>query len=131
MEIMFKSAGCALISVILCTMIPKDRKELSLLLSIAVCSMVCISALNCFAPIFSFMERLKAVGQLNTNAFSTVMKVVGVSLVAEVSALTCKDIGNGTMGKSLQLMATAVILWLALPIFEELISLIESVLGVV
>ena len=129
MGIVFKSAGCILISVILCSMIPKERKELSLLLSIAVCCMVCIGALNYLTPMFSFMERLKTLGQLNPNTFNTVMKVVGVSLIAEISALTCKDVGNGAMGKSLQFMATVVILWLALPLFEELISLIESVLG--
>ena len=129
MDILFKASSCILIAVILCNTIPKDRKEMSLLLSIAVCCMVSISALSYLMPVFSFMERLETLGQLNAESLSIVMKVVGVSLIAEIASLTCKDIGNGAMGKSLQLMATAVILWLALPLFEELIALIENGLG--
>ena len=131
MDILFKASACVLISVILYNAISKEHKELSLLLSIAVCCMISICALSYLKPIFSFVQRLQILGQLNSDTVSIVLKVVGVSVIAEISSLTCKDIGNGAMGKSLQFMATAVILWLALPLFEELISLIEDVLGAV
>ena len=131
MDILFKAAACVLVSVILCNAISRERKELSMVLSIAVCCMISICALSYLKPIFSFFQRLQILGQLNSDTLSTVLKVVGVSVIAEITSLTCKDIGNGAMGRSLQFMATAVIMWLSLPLFEELISLIEDVLGAV
>jgi len=131
MDIILKACGCVLIAVVLCKAIPNERKEFSLLLSIAVCCIVGICAFSFFRPILDFVARLEEMGKLNSKAIEIVLKSMGICVIAEVSLLTCKDIGNGAMGKSLQLMATAAVLWLTLPLFEELITLIENVLGAV
>ena len=57
------------------------------------------------------------------------LKAVGEGLVSEVGALLCTDSGNGSLGKLLQLLGSAVVLWLSLPLFTMLLELIQELLG--
>ena len=47
----------------------------------------------------------------------------------EIANLVCKDAGNESMGKSVQLLGTAVILYLSMPLFTALIDLLQKILG--
>ena len=128
MDILFKAVFGVLISVILCHTIPKERRELAMVLSIAVCCMVGIAAFSCLNPIKDFLERLQCIGDLNREMMEILMKSVGISFVTEITRLVCNDFNNGALGKVVQFLAVSVILWMALPIFEELIHLLESIL---
>ena len=98
---------------------------------IAVCCVVTISALSYLQPVLSFFTRLQTLGNLNTQLMETLVKSVAVSLLAEITAVICKDVGNAALGKTLQILASAVILWLSLPVFEEFLTLVETVLGAI
>lgn len=128
---MLKVVACILVSVILCNAIPKERKELSLLLSITACVLVCIAAITNLKPVLLFIEKVRILGNLNSDMLNTLIQIAGVSMVAEVTSMICQDFGNGGLGKSLQLMAICTILWLSVPIFEEMLILIEEVLGAI
>ena len=56
-------------------------------------------------------------------------KCVGIGLLAEISVLVCNDMGNASMGKTLQILATVVILWLSLPMLNSLLELMGRILG--
>lgn len=43
--------------------------------------------------------------------------------------MVCTDAGNASLGKAVQLLGTAVILWLSLPLFKALVELLQSILG--
>lgn len=128
MNLLLKVIAGVLISVVLYHLIPIERKELSLLLTIASSCMVCSTALSYLKPVISFLKDLQEIGKLNSGMFEILIKSVGVGLVAEISTLICKDFGNGALGKSVQFLATTVILSLSLPIFNELLQLIKNIL---
>lgn len=128
MELLFKASAGVLITVVLYHTIPSERKELALLLSVAVSCMVCIVAFSFLKPVVSFIEDLQNVAKLDSEMLGILMKAVGIALVTEVTALICKDFGNGALGKTVQFLAIAGTLWLALPIFQELLNLFESIL---
>ena len=56
-------------------------------------------------------------------------EAVGIGLICEITAVVCHDSGNDSLGKMLQIIGSAVILWLSLPVFRALIDLIQSILG--
>ena len=57
------------------------------------------------------------------------LKVVGISLVAELASMICTDAGNAALGKVLQMLSTAVILCMSIPLLDKLLELISSILG--
>ena len=124
-----KIAAGILVGLILWVTVSKSNKDISVLLTMAVCAMICIAGLAYLRPVLSFMEKLKELGGLDEDLFALVMKVVGIGLIAELSMLICKDAGNESMGKALQILSAFVVLCMSVPVFEKLMSLLDTILG--
>lgn len=123
--------GCAavLLAVILILMLGSHGKEMGNLLSLAVCCMVAVIALRYLRPVIDFVEELETIGQLDGELVQILLKAVGIGILSEIAALVCNDAGNASLGKAVQLLGTAVILWLALPLLTALVELIQKILG--
>lgn len=129
MTIYLQVCGAVLLAVIMVLSLKSHNKETGSVLAIAVCCMVSLAALQYLQPVMSFLESLEDLGRLDSNMVSTLLKVTGIGIITEISNLVCKDAGNESMGKSMQLLGTAVILYLSLPLFAALIELLQKILG--
>lgn len=118
-----------LLSVILCLALGKQGKEMGLLLTLAVCAIVGTLAIGYMRPVIEFVQQLRAIGQLDIGMLEILLKVVGIGIIGEIVSMVCSDAGNAALGKSLQLLSTAVILWLSLPLLTQLLELMQQILG--
>ena len=128
MDVFIKSAGAVMIALFLSTMVGKQNKDMSLLLTVATCAMVLVMSVRQLDPVIGFFEKIQSVGQLDNELLKIILKVVGIGLVGEISSVLCVDSGNAALGKTLQLLASCVILYLSLPLFNTLLELIEDIL---
>ena len=128
MDIFIKATAGALVALILYLILMKTGKEFSLLLIIAGVSMIAGITLVFLQPIVAFIEKLIAIGHFDSDMLEIVLKAVGIGLLAEITGLICADAGSASLGKILQIMASAVILWLSIPLFTSLIDLVEEIL---
>ena len=129
MDAYFKAVGATLVAVILILVLRREGREIGQLLSMLACGLVAMAALNFFRPVADFIQALKRIGNLNGEMVGILLKVVGISVTAEVASLICDDSGNSALGKTLQLLATAVILCLSIPLLNQLVGLIEGISG--
>lgn len=129
MTLYWQTAAAVLLAVILGLTLEKQGKDIGVLLTIAVCCMGVLTALAYLDPVLDFLRKLETLGNLDGRLIGVLFKVVGIGLVSEIAGMICTDAGKGSLGKSLQMVATAVILWLSLPIFTALIDLIQTILG--
>lgn len=127
MDIFLKAVAATLIAAILCLVLAKQGKDFSLLLTIVVCCMILAAAVTYLKPVITLVERLSQLGQINTQMLQILIKSVGIAFLAEISELVCMDAGNRTLGKSLQILAATVILWLSIPLLNELLDLMETI----
>ena len=118
-----------LITVVLCIVLNKQNKDLSLVLILAVSVMVLFAAMRYIEPVFAFVDKLQAIGNLDTSVLQIILKAVGISLVAEIAALVCQDSGNAALGKAVQIFATVAVLWVSLPLMESLMDLLQKIMG--
>lgn len=125
----WQGAALVLLAVILALALDKQEKEMGLLLTLAVCCMISGLALSYLRPVVSFINQLQTIGQLNSEMLQILLKVVGIGLIGEIAGLICADAGKAAMGKALQLLSAAVILWLSLPLLSELLELVQRILG--
>lgn len=128
MELFIKATAGVLIALILCLIISKQGKDMAILLVLAVCCMVLTAAITSLKPVLDFFEKLEAIGKLDSALVKTLLKAVGIGMLAEIAGLVCSDSGNSAMGKVLHILASAVILSLSVPIFTQLLDLIETIL---
>ncbi len=129
MDLFLKAAAAVLLAVILYLVVNNRSKELAILLTLAVCSMIVVAAGRFLHPVLAFAENLQSVGGMNDEYLSILLKVVGLGFLAEITSLVCADAGNATLGKVLQILASCVILWLSLPLLNGLIELVQDILG--
>lgn len=124
----FQVVAGVLIAVVMHLVIQKQGKDIALILSIGVCVMVMAAAMGFIKPVIEFVDKLSVLGRLNASHIQVMLKAVGIAMIAEITQLICADSGNGALGKGIQFLAGAVILWLSLPIFTSLIELVQRIL---
>lgn len=122
-------AALVLLAVIWILTIGKKQGDFAIVLSIGVCAMLAVVTMQYLEPVVAFVRRLQQLGGLDMEMVRILLKAVGIALTAEIAGLICSDAGNAAMGKSLQLLAAALILYLSLPMLTALLELVEEILG--
>lgn len=131
MTLFYKAAALAMISAILGLAVGKQGKDWSLLISIAACTMITAITVTYLEPVFTFIHRLEILGNLKSEMLKILTQVLGIGLIAEVASMVCTDAGNATLAKAIQLLGSAAILCLSVPLFTSLIDMIEEILGAI
>lgn len=85
---------------------------------------IVIQADSVFSKIRSISD---AVG-IDILYIEILFKIIGVSYLCEFSASVCKDCGQATLGTKVELVGKLMILSASLPIFDELLKIITSLL---
>lgn len=129
MGMFWKAAAAVLIAVVLELTLGKREKDIGTLLSIGVCCMVGMIAFSYLEPVLDLLRELEALGDLQGDLLGILLKALGISLVAEVAGMVCGDAGNSSLGKTVQMLGGAVILYLSIPVFRSLLELIQRILG--
>ena len=122
-------SGAVLLAVILVLALKSYCKEIGTILAITVCCLTGLTALRYLQPVLEFLKKLEDLGGLDEVMIEILLKATGIGILSEIANLVCKDAGNESMGKSMQLLGTAVILYLSLPLFQTLIELLQTILG--
>ena len=128
MEHFFQAAAAVLLAVILMLCLKKSQTGIGELISIFVCSVLAILAISYLKPVIEFIQSIQRLNMMDNQLLKTVFKVVGICVIAEIVELICIDSGNSAMGKALQLLSSAVVVWLAIPLMTSFLELIEGVL---
>lgn len=129
MGVFLKAVAGILTALILWLSLDKHGKDFSILLTLTVCAMIVIVAMSFLQPVVDFINKIQTIGNLDNDLLTVILKVVGIGLIAEISTLICKDAGNESMGKALQILAAVVVVWMSIPVFEKLLSLLDNLLG--
>lgn len=131
MDIFLKAAAGVLIASVILLTLAKQGKDISSALGICVCCMVLAAAMGYLRPVIDFITRLQELGNLNSEIVEILLKSVGIGFLAEIVGLICADSGNASLGKTLQIFASVLILWISLPLLDSLLELVESILSAI
>ena len=121
--------GAVIIGVLLVLILGKQNGETAALVTIGICILVGLLALEFFSPVIRFLQKLGDLSQISNSVLSILFKTVGIGLLAELGSQICTDAGNASLGKSLQWLAGGCVLWLSLPLLESLLEMIRQLLG--
>ena len=118
-----------LLTVILALTLRKQNADLSLMLSLCGCALVIGVAVGFLTPVMRFIHNLRQTASVDNEMLSVLLKVTGVAFLSEIACTVCTDAGNTAMGKCLQILSSAVILYLSLPMMTAFLELVEKILG--
>ena len=128
MELYVKAIAGVLIALMLCLALGSKGKEIPLLLALVVCIMAVAAGFSYLSAVLDFFSRLQDLIGTDNHLLHILLKAVGVGLMGEIAGLICADGGHATLGKAVQILTSAVILWISLPLYTEILTLIKTLL---
>lgn len=128
MELFWKAVSALLVTSVLGTMIARQEKDLSVLLTMAACCMGVVAAANLLEPVMDILRQLEVLADLQDGFLGILLKCAGMSLVTEIADVICRDSGSASLGKTLQILGNVSVLYLSAPLFTNILSLIREIL---
>ncbi len=128
MEAFWKAAAIVILTVILCVTLGKAEKDISVVLTVTACCMVGIVAMQYLSAIVDFLWELGRSSGYQNSSIALLLKITGVALMTDLTGLISCDAGNSSLGRVVQILGTSVILFLSLPLFESLFSIIQEIM---
>ena len=117
----------------------------------AVCAVIIVSALNRYTPwasvlitlavsaaaVFYLLPEIRIVAEGIREIFKPVgkgyaellLKVVGITFIAQITAQACSDAGQKAMGDKIEFAARVLIAVYTLPLITDILRLISKFLG--
>lgn len=129
MEIFVKAVAIVLIAVVLVLTLGRNGQDIGILLIIAVCCIIGVTAIKVFVPLVDFLYDLQSLTCANHTIIKILFKLIGISFISEIAAVVCADAGYSSLGKCVQLLASATILYLSIPVLQKFTELIQEIMG--
>ena len=125
---MVKIALLGIVTVICALMLRNERGEYSVFISMTGCLLLFTFGISKIETILKAIDRLKGYMGGNTEYFQILLKIIGITYLAEFSASLCRDAGYSAIGSQVELAGKLSIMAISLPILLALVELIEGFL---
>lgn len=131
METFWKAIAVIILTVILGVTLGKTEKDISVVLSVAACSIIMIIAMQYLEEVIAFLWQLSSKESEQIPSIKIILKITGVALVTELTTLVSSDAGNSALGKAVDILGNAAILNLALPLLETFLTILQELMGLI
>ena len=122
-------AGLSLTAVLLAKVLERYAAEQAMLLMLLLCVGLTAAAVLSLTPILERMDTLLHAGGLSADEMARLSKAIGVCIVTELAADTCRDAGEAALATAVTMTGKTTLLLLSLPLVETLLRVMEEVLG--
>lgn len=121
MEI-WQIVGLALIVTVTGVLLRQFRPEIALQLTILAAVMIFLLVLGKVKIIIELLQNLADEANVNSYYLLIVLKIVGISYLAEFGAQICRDAGEGALATKVEMAAKVSVLVLAIPIIAAIME---------
>lgn len=119
--------GALLCAAFLAAVLRTHRPELAAGLSLLAGVLVTAAVVSRLSPLVTSLRRLTDQSGLSEDSLSLVLRAAGVCLVTQLAADTCRDAGESSLASKAELAGRFMLLVMALPLFERILTLITTV----
>lgn len=121
-------AGIGIVTVLIAGQLKVLKSEYSLYLSVAVMLLIFFYSAGRLGGILSVMEQIQTYFPVNEIYVHTLLKIVGVSYIAEFASHVCRDAGYGAVGSQIEIFGKLTVLAVSLPILTALLETLNDFL---
>ena len=126
-EILVTAVGILLCGGLLSAVLRTQRPELAVCLSLLAGTVVVGMLLRQLSPLVEALRRMTALGGVEETHLGVVLRGAGICLVTQLAADTCRDAGDSALAGKAELTGRILLLLLAVPLYEEILTLIGQV----
>ena len=126
MDILLKIAAVGVAASVMAMVLKKNSPEIALLLTVATVSLIMFAAVEVISEVLEFLRTILEYTSLSEDIFGIVLKAVAIAIITKIASDVCKDAGQSASSSAIELVGSATVLYIALPLFETMIQMINS-----
>lgn len=105
------------------------KPEYSVFVCLGVSLLIFLAVTDQLADILAGIRMVEKALPIHVGYIQTLMKIIGVTYIAEFASDLCKDAGYQTIAGQIQVFGKLTILAVSIPIFTALLDTIQTFLG--
>lgn len=125
----FSIVAIAVTGTVISVFLKQNRPDFSLIISILTVSLIIFNIIGSQVTIFSELKMLIDKTTVSYKNFEILFKAVGICFLTQLVCNICKDAGQNAISLKVELAGRIAICICAIPLYRELISIIEKVIG--
>lgn len=126
---LFQVAVFCLIAAILAIVLRQYRPEYAVFVSLACSVLAVVYLLQGIVQVMEELGGLLENAMLPGDLIQVVVKCLGVCILTELAANTCRDAGEQAIGAKVELAGKVTLVLVSLPLFERLLQFAERLLA--
>ncbi|MFG6392975.1 MAG: stage III sporulation AC/AD family protein [Lachnospiraceae bacterium] len=123
---MLKVAVIGVIAVFLAMAVKNDRQEFAILVVLAASLLILGLALSKIDDVLNVIHIAEDYLGDNSLYINILLKMVGITYVAEFSSNLCRDAGFGAVGSQIEFFGKVMIIAVSMPVIKSLIQTISA-----
>lgn len=125
---MIKVAVIGIIAVFLAMAVKKDQQEFAMLIILAASLLILGLALSKADDVISIIHMAEEYLGSNSIYIGILLKMVGITYVAEFSSNLCRDAGFSAVGNQIEFFGKIMIMAVSMPVIKSLLQTISEML---
>ena len=122
----FQLIGIAFVTAVTALLLKSTRPELAFAVTVAGCIILLLVILDLVKDSFSILGDIAEGTGIDASLIKTLLKMIGIGYLVEFSAGLLNDFGQNSLADKLIFAGKLVVLVLAVPILESVLTLISS-----
>ncbi|MGM9551687.1 MAG: SpoIIIAC/SpoIIIAD family protein [Clostridia bacterium] len=119
---------CAIVTAFFSLYLKQIKPEYALCVTLAGIVFILSGVIPRMVVIVSEIQHLSSLGDISPDYITPVLKIIGISYLTELTADICIDAGEKALSNHVQTVGKTAVLFIALPIVENVFRLIMSLL---
>lgn len=115
-------------AVLLALFLKQQRPEYAAFINLACCVFIFFAVVLKIADVFSYISGFTEYVPIDSDYVVAILKMIGITYVAEFSASMCRDAGFGGIASQIQIFAKLSILVLSMPVLYAFLATVGDFL---
>ena len=125
----FSAAVAAIIIAMLAVVLKQYNKSWGLLIGILGGLFLLLAATGLLADLISFFNQMAATAGIDESQTEILFRALGVAYIIQLAGDVCRDAGERVLASKIELFGKAALLVTALPLFTEVLNMIQRMLA--
>ena len=114
--------------ILLAVQLKQEKSEVAVYLSIGISLLIFWGILDSLEVLVATVQEISTYIQIDSSYIMTLIKMLGITYIAEFSSGLCKDAGYSAIASQIEMFGKLTILVLSLPILLALLKTIQEFL---
>lgn len=118
----------AIVTAVLAIVLKPKSGEIAVLMTAACAVMILLSVLTEAKTVVDTVQRIVSTAQISTGYIAILLKVIGICLLTEFTANTCRDAGSAALAANVTLAGKILVTVTSLPLYADILNTVLGIL---